>query len=328
LREVVEVDGLCKFYEVHHKEPGFLGSLKSLYRRRYRIVRAVDGISFSIEPGEIVGFLGPNGAGKTTTLKVLAGLLYPTSGRVTVLGYTPYERHPGFLKSITLVMGQKNQLIWDLPPIETFLLNKTIYDIDDITFRERLNSLSKLLDLDPLLKKQVRKLSLGERMKCELAAAFLNMPSVLYIDELTIRLDVHMQQNMHAFIKEYNRLYGATVLLSSHYMQDVMALCQRILIINNGKMLYDGSLKRLVENIAPYKILKITLEDSGSHDSLARFGEVESLNGQKAVIRVPRKEATAVAAAVLNQLKIRDIVLEEPSIEEIIAQVFSGRIPS
>lgn len=320
----IVVEHLSKFYEVHHKEPGLFGSLRSLFRRQYRQVEAVKDISFNIEPGEIVGFLGPNGAGKTTTLKMLAGLLYPSSGKISVLGFVPFEREPSFLKSITLVMGQKNQLIWDLPPMETFLLNKAIYELSDADFRASLEEFSELLDLNPLLKKQVRKLSLGERMKCELTAALLHRPSVLFLDEPTIGLDITMQRKIHDFIREYNKRHGATVLLTSHYMKDVVALCKRILVINEGRILYDGSLDDLVEKIAPYKVLKMTLEKPYSSDQLQTVGEIEHFENGKAIVKVPRREAASVTATLLNELKIKDMVIEEPSVEEIIVQIFSG----
>ncbi|SFM60667.1 ABC transporter ATP-binding protein [Thermodesulforhabdus norvegica] len=320
---VISVKNLRKYYEVHYKEPGVWGSIKSLISRKYRLVKAVDNVSFEIERGEIVGFLGPNGAGKTTTLKVLAGLLYPTEGTVSVLGYTPFERHPEFLKKITLVMGQKNQLIWDLPPMETFILNKTIYELSEKEFSENLQELTELLDLNPLLKKQVRKLSLGERMKCELTAALLHRPSILFLDEPTIGLDVTMQQRIHKFIREYNSRHRATVLLTSHYMQDVVALCTRILIINEGRILYDGDLNTLSEKIAPYKILRIHLSRPATLDELSPYGLVEHLNTHRAVLRVSRSEAPATASNILKNLPIHDLTIEEPPIEDVIARVFT-----
>lgn len=318
----IVVRNLCKYYEVHYKEPGFFGSLRSLVVRKYRVVKAVDDISLRLEQGEIVGFLGPNGAGKTTTLKVLSGLLYPTRGNISVLGYTPFERKSEFLKKITLVMGQKSQLIWDLPPMETFLLNKTIYDLDEKDFQDNLHELSELLELSPLLKKQVRKLSLGERMKCELTAALLHCPSILFLDEPTIGLDVTMQQRIHRFIKEYNTRYNATVLLTSHYMQDVLALCTRIIIINEGKILYDGNLDNLAETIAPYKILRVILARPCQKEDLSRYGTVEHLNTHRAVLKVPRSRAPSVAASMLQNLPIYDLTIEEPPLEDVIARVF------
>ena len=245
------VEDLHKYYDVHQKEPGLAGSLRSFFKRQYRQVKAVDGISFQIETGEMVGFLGPNGAGKTTTLKVLSGLLYPSGGRAEVLGFIPHERRAEYLTQFTLVMGQKNQLMWDLPAIETFVVNKAIYEIPDADYRKTFGELDELLELDPLLKKQVRKLSLGERMKCELAAALLHQPLVLFLDEPTIGLDVTMQVAIRNFIAEYNRRHGATVILTSHYMADVTALTRRIIVIDHGKLLYDGDLRALVEQVAP-----------------------------------------------------------------------------
>src|SRR5512139_264849 len=255
----IAVEQLYKTYQVHQKEPGFVGSLKSFVHRRYFQVKAVDGVSFGIESGEMVGFLGPNGAGKTTTLKVLSGLLFPTQGRAAVLGFTPYERRPAYLKQFTLVMGQKNQLIWDLPAIETFLVNKAIYELATPDYAATLKELDELLDLQPLLKKQVRKLSLGERMKCELAAALLHRPRVLFLDEPTIGLDVNMQASVRQFAKAYNERHGATVLLTSHYMDDVLALCPRVIVIDRGRLIYDGDLRRLSREVRPEKRVVVRL---------------------------------------------------------------------
>ena len=234
-----------------------MGSIKSLISRKYEKVKAVDEISFQIEEGELVGFIGPNGAGKTTTLKCLSGLLYPTSGEVSVLGFTPFQREHAYLKQIALVMGQKNQLWWDLPVYDTFLLNKEIYEISDQKFEEVVSRLSGLLDVEHLLKIQVRKLSLGERMKMELIASLIHSPKVLFLDEPTIGLDVIMQKNLREFIKEYNKKFGATIILTSHYMKDVEALCKRVIIINFGKILYDGLLSELIKKFAPYKLITV-----------------------------------------------------------------------
>ncbi len=233
----IDVQSLAKHYRVHRKAAGFMGSLRSFFRRRYQTVTAVDDINFQIEAGEVVGFLGPNGAGKTTTLKVLSGLLHPTAGRARILGFTPHERKSPFLKQITLVMGQKNQLNWDLPAMESFVVNQAVYDIPADTFRQTLAELTTLLDLDTLIDKQVRKRSLGERMKCELAAALLHRPRVLFLDEPTIGIDVVMQTRIRQFVAEYNRRHGATVILTSHYMADVTALCKRVLVIDHGKLI-------------------------------------------------------------------------------------------
>jgi ABC-2 type transport system ATP-binding protein len=320
----IVIEHLSKFYAVHQKEPGFTGSLKSFFARKYNQVKAVNDISFTIGSGEMVGFLGPNGAGKTTTLKVLAGLLYPTSGRVEVLGFTPHERKSAYLKQLTLVMGQKNQLIWDLPAIETFLMNKGIYDIPDAQYRDTLGELNDLLELEPLYKKQVRKLSLGERMKCELAAALLHRPHVLFLDEPTIGLDVTMQVAIRKFIAEYNQRHGATIILTSHYMADVTALTRRIIVIDHGRLLYDGDLRQLVEQVAPYKLLSVVFREPIARETLAPYGEIESMDGVKATLRVPRENATEVASHVLTNMKPSDVLIEEPPVEDIIRQVFAN----
>ena len=316
------VDHLCKYYQVHQKEPGLAGSLKSFVWRKYSDVKAVDDISFSIDAGEIVGFLGPNGAGKTTTLKVLSGLLYPTNGVARVLDFTPSERRAAFLRQITLVMGQKQQLNWDLPAMETFLVNAAIYEIPDAQFKQTLNDLTELLELAPLLKKQVRKLSLGERMKCELAAALLHRPQVLFLDEPTIGLDVTMQTKIRQFIAEYNERYHATIILTSHYMADVTALCQRVIVIDHGKLLYDGDLKALAGKIAPHKLIRVEFSQPMETHRLAEYGEVVKARGQRFDLLVSRDATSDVAARMLAQLPIADVTIEEPPIEDVITRVF------
>jgi ABC-2 type transport system ATP-binding protein len=323
------VSHLCKHYQVHEKEAGLTGSLRAFFARKTKIVRAVDDVSFQIEPGEMVGFLGPNGAGKTTTLKVLSGLLYPTSGEARVLGYTPHKRDPAYLKQFTLVMGQKQQLIWDLPASETFAVNQAIYEIPKSDYAATLKELDDLLELGPLLKKQVRKLSLGERMKCELAAALLHRPKVLFLDEPTIGLDVTVQMRIRDFVAAYNKRNGATVILTSHYMADVTALCDRIIVIDKGKLLYDGNLRALIERVAPYKIIKLQLNTplapEHAKQQLATFGAVENCDGVTAVLHVPRAQATQAAAQLLTQFDIGDVTFEEPPVEEIIRDVFAGK---
>lgn len=319
---VIDVRQLCKYYQVHQKEPGLAGSLKSFVRRKYSEVKAVDDISFAIDRGEIVGFLGPNGAGKTTTLKVLAGLLYPTNGVARVLDFAPSERRAAFLSQITLVMGQKQQLNWDLPALETFLVNAAIYEIPDDQFKKTLAALTELLELAPLMKKQVRKLSLGERMKCELAAALLHRPKVLFLDEPTIGLDVTMQTKIRQFIAEYNERFGATIILTSHYMADVTALCQRVIVIDHGKLLYDGNLHALAEKIAPHKLIRVEFSQSVTQPQLEAYGEVVKLRGQRAELLVPRDATPDVAARLLAQLPIADVTIEEPPIEDVITRVF------
>jgi ABC-2 type transport system ATP-binding protein len=318
----IYVDHLCKYFQVHQKEPGLAGSLKSFVWRKYSDVKAVDDISFRIDAGEIVGFLGPNGAGKTTTLKVLSGLLYPTGGVARVLDFTPSERRAAFLRQITLVMGQKQQLNWDLPAMETFLVNAAIYEIPDDQFKQTLDELTELLELAPLLKKQVRKLSLGERMKCELAAALLHRPQVLFLDEPTIGLDVTMQTKIRQFIAEYNERYHATIILTSHYMADVTALCQRVIVIDHGKLLYDGGLHALAEKIAPHKLIRVEFSQIVSNQQLEAYGEVVKVRGQRAELLVPRDATSDVAARMLAQLPIADVTIEDPPIEDVITRVF------
>ncbi|MGQ9904553.1 MAG: ABC transporter ATP-binding protein [Anaerolineae bacterium] len=322
----IEVDRLCKYYKVHEKEPGLAGSLRAFFARKYRLVKAVEDVSFNIDAGEMVGFLGPNGAGKTTTLKVLSGLLYPTSGRVSVLGFTPHRRQNDYLRQFTLVMGQKQQLMWDLPPMETFLVNQAIYEVPKADFQAILKELDELLELGPLLKKQVRKLSLGERMKCELAAALLHRPKVLFLDEPTIGLDVTMQARIRDFVAEYNRRHGATVILTSHYMADVTALCERIIVIDKGRLLYDGNFRALIERVAPYKVLKLQFEQPPDLAGLAQFGTLARADGLTAVLHVPRAQAADTAARLLSQLDVDDINFEEPAVEDIIRQVFAGKV--
>ncbi|HEY6042093.1 MAG TPA: ATP-binding cassette domain-containing protein [Anaerolineae bacterium] len=316
------VDHLAKYYQVHQKEPGLSGSLKAFVNRKYKDVKAVDDLSFAIDAGEIVGFLGPNGAGKTTTLKVLSGLLYPTNGRVEVLKYKPQERRKEYLKQITLVMGQKQQLNWDLPAIETFLVNQAIYEIPDNAFKQTLAELTELLDLAPLIKKQVRKLSLGERMKCELAAALLHKPQVLFLDEPTIGLDVTMQTKIRQFVDEYNRRTRATIILTSHYMADVTALCKRVIVIDHGKLLYDGDLDALAARLAPHKLVRVELSSLPNGQDLTRYGEVISQKGQRVEWLVPRANTSDIAARMLSELPIADVTIEEPPIEDVITRVF------
>lgn len=322
----IHVRDLCKHYQVHEKEPGLKGSLRSFVARKYRTVKAVDHVSFDIKAGEMVGFLGPNGAGKTTTLKVLSGLLYPTSGSAAILGFTPHKRETAYLKQFTLVMGQKQQLMWDLPAIETFLVNQAIYEITKGDFDARLKELDALLDLQPVLKKQVRKLSLGERMKCELAAALLHGPRVLFLDEPTIGLDVTMQARIRDFIGEYNRRHGATIILTSHYMADVTALCERIIVIDKGHVLYDGNFRALIERVAPYKVLKLQFSTAVSAEQLAPFGEVASCDGLTAVLRVSRARATETAAHILTRMDVDDVNFEDVPVEDVIREVFAGKV--
>ena len=322
---VVSVEHLKKYFRVHKKEPGLLASVKSLFRRQYQEVKAVDGVSFTIDEGELVGFIGPNGAGKTTTLKCLSGLLYPDSGIVSVLGFNPWQRKTEFQKQFALVMGQKNQLWWDLPAMETFILNKEIYEVPNEQFKKTLNELTRLLEVEEILKIQVRKLSLGQRMKCELIAALLHSPKVLFLDEPTIGLDVVMQKKMCDFIKEYNRRYKATIILTSHYMGDVKELCERVIIIDKGKIVFDGKLEEIVEKFAPQKILSVVFSKDFDLRKLEEIGEVEELDFPRAQILVSREASNAAAAELLHHFPVADLNIEEIPIEDVIRQIFSGK---
>ncbi|MBI1982160.1 MAG: ATP-binding cassette domain-containing protein [Candidatus Levybacteria bacterium] len=321
-RVVISVSHLSKYYQVHQKEPGFIGSLKSLFARRYEVVKAVDDISFDISEGELIGFIGPNGAGKTTTLKCLSGLLYPTSGRISVLGFTPFQRKKEFLKQIAFVMGQKNQLWWDLPAMDTFALNKEIYEVPQKQFDEVLFELTRLLDVSDLLKVAVRKLSLGQRMKMELIAALIHFPKVLFLDEPTIGLDVVLQQKLREFIKEYNKRYKATIILTSHYMGDVEALCKRVIIINNGRILYDGQLLELVKKHAPYKSITVVFREYVDPKKLAGFGVIQKFDYPKLELQVSSSQVGKVTAKILEQFEVEDLTIEEPEIEDVIREVF------
>jgi ABC-2 type transport system ATP-binding protein len=273
----------------------------------------------------VVGFLGPNGAGKTTTLKILSGLLFPTSGEVRVLGFEPFQRQLAFLRRFTMVMGNKSQLQWDLPAADFFQINRVLYRLSDQAFRTALDELIELLDLSGLLKKQVRSLSLGERMKCELAAALLYRPDVLFLDEPTLGLDITMQSRIRRFIGEYNQRTGATVLLTSHYMADVTALCRRVIVIHHGRLLYDGPLADLSARIAPFKLLRLDLEPGSIMPAPGQYGQSETQEDGKLVLRVPRDEAPAITARLLAELPVIDLTVEDPPIESVIEQVFSSR---
>src|SRR5438034_8510881 len=322
---IVDADRLSKTFQVKVRDPGLRGALRALLRPRYRDVHAVRDVTFRIDPGEIVAFLGPNGAGKTTTLKMLAGLLYPTSGRVEAAGFVPWTGGPPFKRRIALVLGNRQQLVWDLPPEETFLLNRAIYDIPAGDYRERLAELVTLLELGDVLQKPVRQLSLGERMKCELVASLLHRPPLLFLDEPTLGLDVTAQDAIRRFLTEYRDRHGATVLLTSHYMQDVTALARRVLIINRGRLLYDGALDALVARIARTKRLELVLGggDGVTAEALAAFGEVKSFRFPNAVLEVPREEAAATSARLLAALPVADLSIEDPPIEEVIRQAFT-----
>jgi ABC-2 type transport system ATP-binding protein len=320
-QDVISVRNLRKTYMVPEREAGAWAAIRGLVLRHTREVVAVDGVTFSVAPGEIVGFLGPNGAGKTTTLKMLSGLLFPTSGEVRVSGYIPSKRHPDLLRQITLVMGQRSQLSWDIPTLDSFELNRAIYDIPAQQYYQTRNELIDLLDLGDLVRKPVRNLSLGERMKCEIAIALLHRPRVLYLDEPTLGLDVTMQRRIRSFIAEYNRRYEGTVLLTSHYMADVEALCQRVIVIHRGTLLFDGQLSSLVERFSPHKTIVVDL-DAFSGD-LAGYGDVVSEEDGRVTLRVPKADTARVTARLLADLPVIDLTVEEPPIEDVIEHVFT-----
>jgi ABC-2 type transport system ATP-binding protein len=317
------VDRLGKTFRVPEREAGLRASLRSLVRRSTRDVAAVGGISFAVDPGEVVGFLGPNGAGKTTTLKMLSGLLFPSSGDVRVLGHVPSRREREFLRRITLVMGNRNQLQWDLPALDSYEMNRAIYRIPDADFRRVRDELIELLEIGDQVRKPVRQLSLGERMKAEIAGALLHSPQVLFLDEPTIGLDVTMQKRIRAFLAEYNARRAATVLLTSHYMADVQALCKRVVVIDAGTILYDGSLRALSTRYAQRQTITATV---GRVDpaALASFGQLVSIDGEQVTLRVDKDRSAAVAARLLSEHAVTDLTIEDPPVEDVIEQVFAA----
>ena len=308
---VIEVSGLEKVFRVPEREGGMRAAFKSLVRRQRRDVRAVDGISFEIEAGEVVGFLGPNGAGKTTTLKMLSGLLYPSGGELRVLGHVPSKRERDYLRRMTLVMGNRNQLQWDLPALDSFELNRAIYRLPREDFRRTRDELIELLGIGDLVRKPVRQLSLGERMKVEVVGSLLHLPQVLFLDEPTIGLDVTMQKRIRGFIAGYNERYGATVLLTSHYMADVEALCKRVIVIHHGKMLFDGALASLADSFSALKTITAVLA-----------------NGETVTLQVPKSETSQATAKLLAEHEVSDLTVEDPPIEDVIEQVFASEAPA
>jgi len=304
---VVEVRGLEKVFRVPEREAGLRAAAKGLFKRQWRDVRAVDSISLEIGVGEVVGFLGPNGAGKTTTLKMLSGLLYPTGGEARVLGHVPSKRERDYLRRMTLVMGNRNQLQWDLPALDSFELNRAIYRLPRDRFQATRDELIELLDIGDLVRKPVRQLSLGERMKVEVVGSLLHLPQVLFLDEPTIGLDVTMQKRIRSFIAEYNARYGATVLLTSHYMADIEALCKRVIVIHHGQILFDGQLNALTERFAPHKLI-----------------EAELANGERVTLTVPKEDISRATAQLLAEHELLDLTVEDPPIEDVIEQAFAA----
>lgn len=321
---MISVQNLSKVYPIAVKSPGLKGTLNHFFHRTYRDVKAVNNVSFNIQAGEIVGFLGPNGAGKTTTLKMLTGLIHPSSGQVKVAGFDPFRRQTLFLEKASLVMGQKQQLIWDLPTLDSLRINAAIYRIPDEVFAQRLGELSAMLGLEKQLKQAVRKLSLGERMKAELLAALIHHPQVLFLDEPTLGLDVNAQVAVRDFLGEYNRRYQATILLTSHYMADITALCKRVLLIHQGQLMYDGNLEELLERFSPYREVKVELAQCCAVEQLQEYGEIESIDGQEVRFLVQREQLTTMIARILANLEVIDLNVTDPPIEDIIGRLFEA----
>lgn len=322
----IQVNLLNKTYLVPEREAGLRASLGGLLHRRTRAVPAVRNISFTLEAGEVVGFLGPNGAGKTTTLKMLSGILHPTSGEARVLGHQPERREKAFLRRIALVMGNRNQLQWDIPALDSFELNRALYQIPQADFKRTRDEFIDLLDLGHLVRKPVRNLSLGERMKMEIAGALLQQPQVLFLDEPTIGLDVTMQRRIRSFLAEYNRRTGATILLTSHYMADVEALCSRVIVIHHGRINFDGPLTGLIDRFAAYKTIGVTLSDPSV--DLAPYGEPAGTSEGRQLLRVARADTSRITARLLNELPVTDLTVEEPLIEDVIERVFAQEHPA
>jgi ABC-2 type transport system ATP-binding protein len=320
----IRVENLRKVYPVAVKEPGLQGTLKHFFQREYREIQAVKSVSFTIDSGEIVGFLGANGAGKTTTLKMLTGLIHPSSGSVSVSGHKPFTRSPAFLNQITLVMGQKQQLIWDLPAMDSLVMNGAVYGIDDRELQRRIAELAEMLTLSRQLTQPVRKLSLGERMKAELLAALLHHPTVLFLDEPTLGLDVNAQVAVREFLREYNQRYNATVLLTSHYMADITALCDRVLLIHQGELIYDGQLDGLVDRFSPCREVRIEFAHPYPAEKLQPYGDLQNLDGQSARFLIPQEDLTKTVSQLMADLNVIDLSISDPPIEEVIGQVFQA----
>lgn len=321
----ISTNNLSKTYEYYKKQPGLWNSLKSLFHREKLYTDAVKNMTFEIKEGELVGFLGPNGAGKTTTLKMLSGIIYPSKGEASVLGYTPWKRQAPFQKQFAIVMGQKNQLWWDLPAMESFILNKEIYEVPDKQFNETLEELTTLLEIKDILDVPVRKLSLGQRMKCELVAALLHSPKVLFLDEPTIGLDVVSQKNIREFLKKYNKEKKITIILTSHYMEDVEALCERVIIINHGTLIYDGSLENLTDQHINEKILEVTFTEDVSESKLKEFGIIKEYSPQRVVLEVSKAQTKEMAARILKELPVDDILIGEVPVDDVIRKIFTEK---
>lgn len=321
---IIEVKKLSKDYEYTKRTPGFVGTWRSLFWPEKVVVPAVRDVSFKIKKGELVGFLGPNGAGKTTTLKMLSGILYPSSGEASVLDCVPWQRKREFQKRFALVMGQKNQLWWDLPPMDSFILNKEIYEISDSDFQSSLDEMTSLFDIKDILQVPVRKLSLGQRMKCELVAVLLHRPQVIFLDEPTIGLDVVAQKNIRDFIRKYNKINKTTIILTSHYMEDIQELCERVIVIDQGQIRYDGKLSELIEKYAPHKELQIFLSSPVERGALEKFGQIKNTENDSVIFEIPRDGIKDAAAQILSStLPVIDIAINEVSIDDVIRKMFN-----
>lgn len=325
MTKIIEVNNLSRHFQQYQKIPGLKGSIKSLFTRDHKTIKAVDNISFDIEPGERVGFIGPNGAGKTTTLKMLSGLLHPTSGDLQVLGYKPYKRQNEFKKKFSIVLGQKSQLWWDLPAIETIKLNKLIYEVPDAQFKKDLDFMAEIMEIKDILNVQVRKLSLGQRMKCELLASIIHRPQIMFLDEPTIGLDVVMQKRIRDFFKDYNQRFGTTLLLTSHYMEDVKEVCDRLIIINKGKLIYDGVLNDLIHKYAKNKFLKLIFDQQITQADMEKFGKVQEATDFSATLCVPRENHTDIATVIMKKFKVTDLDIQEEKLEDIIRLIFNDK---
>ena len=322
---VIEVQALSKSFRTYKKQPGLAGALRGLFHRQYELTEAVKNVSFTVEEGELVGFLGPNGAGKTTTLKMLAGLLFPTSGQASVLGYIPWERHDGYRRQFALLLGQKNQLWWDLPAWESLELNAKIYGIPAVNFQRTVAELSDLLSVKDKLNVMVRELSLGERMKMELIASLLHQPKVLFLDEPTIGLDVVSQKTVREFLGQYNAQRKTTILLTSHYMADIQALCRRVIIIDKGTLFFDGALDEVLDRFVDFKVVTIqcTNHDPSRNSHLTRFGEIVEHTPGSVKLKIKRDRVIAACKALLDELPVTDIDIQEVPIEDVIRQIFA-----
>lgn len=322
---IITVDGLTKTFRTYKKLPGIRGALRGLFQRKYEQTVAVKDVSFRIEEGELVGFLGPNGAGKTTTLKMLSGLLYPTAGEARVLGYVPWERQDGYRRQFALLLGQKNQLWWDLPARESLELNAKIYGIPRESFEKTVAEMTGMLNVSDKLNVMVRELSLGERMKMELIAALLHQPKVLFLDEPTIGLDVVSQKTVREFLRSHNATHKTTIVLTSHYMADIQALCRRVIIIDHGTIFFDGRLSDVMDRFADFKLIRIACEGGKEcpNERLSRYGEVVEQNAGTIQLKVKRDRVIPVCKALLDELPVTDIDIQEVPIEDIIRKVFA-----